>query len=48
MYQADKAFKHWVDIGFVMRKAWSVPNTAAVMKAIWAFHMFFYISFVGV
>lgn len=47
MYQADKAFKHWVDIGFVMRKAWSVPDAAAVMKAMWA-HMFFYISFVRV
>lgn len=47
MYQANKAFKYWVDIGFVMRKAWSVPDTAAVVKAIWA-HVFFYISFVGV
>jgi hypothetical protein len=47
MYQANKAFKHRVDIGFMMRKAWSIPNTTAVIKAMWA-HVFFYISFVGV
>lgn len=47
MYQANKAFKHRVYIGFMMRKARSIPNAAAVMKAMWA-HVFFYISFVGV
>lgn len=47
MYQAKKAFKHWVDIGIMMWKAWPLQNTAAIMKARW-YHVFFYVSFVGV